>query len=495
MSAQPEPAAFAWQPQPGPQEFFVTSPATDVFYGGARGGGKTDALLGDWALHEQEWGRDAHGILFRRTYTELDEVIKRSQEIYPALGATYNKTDHEWTFPSGAVLRLRYLDVDEDAEKYKGFNLTWLGFDELTQWPSPEPVDKLYGSLRSAAGVRCVRRSTGNPGGPGHAWVRARYITGHEPYKPFRYQPHKDRPNLTLDAVFIPATIDDNQLLVRGDPKYEERLAASTAGNAALWRGWRYGDWDIVAGAYFDVWNADCIVLPAAFPGYLPRWVSIDWGFTHEAAAHWHVWDGKRCVTYQEFVQAGLTPIELATRIVEMSTVTVDGQAVLENIEEIDLSPDAFARRSSEKTIALEMRDVFLGAGLPAPHPADNDRVGGWMLMYRMLKDGSWKVSSTCPRLIDCMPSLVHAPPPHQEDALKVDGDDSAESARYGLKTRFGQIKEPVELRISKAMVSPLADPTSRHIEHLKASLANRHSDQPVSMGRRPFLYRRRAAQ
>jgi hypothetical protein len=138
------------------------------------------------------------------------------------------------------------------------------------------------------------------------------------------------------------------------------------------------------------------------------------------------------------------------------------------------------------------MGNVFRSASLPSPPPADNDRIGGWMLMYRMLKDGSWKVSSVCPRLIDSIPSLVHAPPPHQEDVLKVEGGDAADSARYGLKSRFGQIKEPVEMKIMREVTSPITDLTSRHIEYLAAEAKHKKSQRPIRFGRRLYGPRRR---
>src|SRR5262249_17796442 len=159
--------------------------------------------------------RDARGILFRRTMPELDEVIRRSKEIYLPLGWIYQEQKHDWTAPNGATLRLRYLDRDSDADGYQGHSYTWMGFDELGNWPSPAPIDKLWACVRSAVGVPCVRRSTGNPGGPGHVWVRDRYRVD-RPLQVFEYCPNPDLPQLKIQAVFIPSRLEDNPALMAG---------------------------------------------------------------------------------------------------------------------------------------------------------------------------------------------------------------------------------------------------------------------------------------
>jgi terminase large subunit-like protein len=275
----------AWSPQPGPQTDLVTCPIQDVLYGGARGGGKTDGLIGDAASRAQDFGAHFKGILFRRTYDELEEVISRSQEILRPVGWAYNVAAHNWVAPNGATLKLRYLDRDEDASHYQGHSYCWMGFDELGNWPSPLPIDKLWACLRSAHGVPCVRRSTANPGGPGHTWVKERYRLGSEHEndwgRPFWYRPlPDDQPALKIEAVYIRSLLEDNPLLMQGDPEYEHRLAA--VGSKALYEAWRYGRWDVVVGAVFDEWHPDIHILPKGFRA--PRgwkWAAgMDWGYS-----------------------------------------------------------------------------------------------------------------------------------------------------------------------------------------------------------------------
>jgi hypothetical protein len=196
-----------------------------------------------------------------------------------------------------------------------------------------------------------------------------------------------------------------------------------------------------------------------ALQPWWPRWISIDWGFEHPSAVYWHAAnpDG-RVVTYREFVANHLSPRMLGQAIAERS---IEPNQRGERIGEIYLSPDAFARRSSELTIADQVGDILAQNDLPRPVPADDDRIGGWMLMYQMLETGQWVIADNCARLIECLRSLTRDPA-NVEDALKTSGDDPADSARYGLKSRIAPGRVPVEQLIAERVSA--ADPTSRAI-------------------------------
>ncbi len=268
----------AWSPQPGKQSMLVTCPIEDVFYGGARGGGKSDGLLGDFAIHAGRHGRHAQGILFRRTFPRLEEIIRRSSEIYKPCGWTYNHADHIWTAPNGAVLKLRFLDSDQDVANYIGHQYTWMGFDQVEEWLTPYAVDKLWGSIRSPHGVPCVRRLTGNP--PAPAWLKQRYYDPHPGgMVPFKYQPlPAEQPTVWIQAVFIPSQLEDNPLLMENDPDYERRLAAT--GDPRLFQAWRHGNWDVMLGQVFEEWRNDLHVLPRFHaPRGWPKAGGLDWGF------------------------------------------------------------------------------------------------------------------------------------------------------------------------------------------------------------------------
>lgn len=273
-----------FQAQPGPQHRLIACPVEDVFYGGARGGGKTYGLLGDWIMHAHSYSENARGIFFRRSFPELEEVQDQASKLYPALGATFNVSKRIWIFANRAQLKMRYLDRDADADKYQGHAYTWMAFDELTNWASAKPIDKLRACLRSGgAPIPKSFRASGNPGGIGHNWVKGRYIDPAPPLKPF-FDVESD-----VWRVFIPSRLEDNAALLKNDPDYWKRVKAATYGNDALERAWRYGDWDIVAGGMFDdLWRRDIHVIePFDIPAswYVDR--SFDWGSARPFSVGW----------------------------------------------------------------------------------------------------------------------------------------------------------------------------------------------------------------
>lgn len=293
--ADPE-QLIIWQPQPGPQTFLLECPVFEVFYGGARGGGKTESSIGDWLQHASLYGENAIGIFFRRKLVQLAEVIARTRQLFPKLGAKYNEQQKTWTMANGARLKFAYLERDSDAEEYQGHNYTRVYVEEVTNFPSPDPINKLRATLRSGSGVPCGMRLTGNPGGAGHNWVKRRYIDPN----PRGFTLITDDTEIELDGVkqvvkldrvFIPSKLSDNVLLIRNDPTYILRLRQS--GSAALVKAWLEGNWDIIDGAFFDEWDEGTHVLPSSLLKHLvrPDWLkfrAFDWGSYRPFSAGWY---------------------------------------------------------------------------------------------------------------------------------------------------------------------------------------------------------------
>jgi len=273
----------AWRPQPGPQQAMLACPVEDIFYGGARGGGKTDGLLGDWLAHAGRYGKEARGVFFRRTYPEIEEVERRAAVIFPLTGARLNVGKRTWIWDSGASLRMRYLQREEDAAHYQGHSNTWVGVDEITAWPTLSGLDKLRATLRSAAGIPCVLRASGNPGGPGHNQVKARYIDPAPPWHPFWDEEMKTW------RVFIPSRMEHNLLLMQNDPNYWQRVEASASGRPDLIKAWRFGEWDIVAGGLLDdLFDPHRhIIEPFNIPASWKICRAFDWGSTHPFSVGW----------------------------------------------------------------------------------------------------------------------------------------------------------------------------------------------------------------
>jgi hypothetical protein len=276
-----------WAPQPGPQHAFIKCPVFEVVYGGARGGGKTDAALGDFANHAKRYADNAKGLFVRRTRVALEPTIERAKQLYRPLGAEWQEQKSRFVWPNGAILYFRYLDRDADADAYQGHDYTRVYVEELTQFPDPKPVDKLKATLRSAAGVPTGFRATCNPGGPGHTWVKSKYIDpGAWKIVTEKFKNPFDGSEVERSRVFIPAKLSDNPKLLGVDPGYVGNLYL--AGSEQLVKAWLEGDWNVIEGAFFDKWSAARNVCkPFGIPSDWIRFRSMDWGSARPFSVGW----------------------------------------------------------------------------------------------------------------------------------------------------------------------------------------------------------------
>jgi hypothetical protein len=443
---------FIWEPQPGPQTAFVLSDDFEVVYGGARGGGKTDATLGEFAMHEAEYGGNAMGLLVRRSRTALEPTIDRAKQIYLPLGATWHEQKSRFVWPSGATLRFSYLDRDSDADLYQGHSYTRVYIEELTQFVSPKPVDKLKATLRSAAGVPCGFRATCNPGGPGHNWVKARYI---DP------GPWRRRTVAGLSTMFIPAKVSDNPALDLADPLYRERLKLS--GTATMVRAWLDGDWSVIEGAFFDGWATDRNVCkPFTIPDLWTRFRAFDWGYAAPFSCGWWA-----VATDEHVTEAGVTiPRGALVRYREWYGSTgkpneglrLTAEEVAQGIKQRDGS-DTIAFGVADPSIFREdggpsIAERMARAGGQRWRPADNTRVGkqgafgGWDQMRARIKgtdDGPMLVVfETCRDFIRTVPVLQHDPD-KPEDLDTGAEDHVADECRYACLSRPMVAKNPVK--------------------------------------------------
>lgn len=450
-----------WKPQPGPQEALISCPVFEVFFGGARGGGKTEASIGDWLQHQQECGPNANGIFFRREQRQLDEVIARTRQLYEPLGAKFNASKSEWTMASGARLKFRYLDRDADAEAYQGHSYTRVYVEELTNFPSFAPIRKLMATLRSATGAPTGLRGTGNPGGPGHHWVFDRYIRP----APEGYRILKDIieidgfPPMERERVFIPSRISDNLLLMQHNPEYVANLALS--GPAALVRAWLMGDWNSPVGAYFTQFSRARHVIPGKYarviPGNALRFGSFDWGYTSPfSAGWWAVSDGSwglprgALFLYKEWYGSTGKPNEGLKLDAGMVARGIRGRmADGEKWMFCAADPAVFKKDggpSIAETFAVEQ--VYL-------RRADNSRLAGWNKVRELLEgrygpdDNPTEarlpllyISDECEdtiRTLESVPSDTEKP----DDVDTRSEDHAADMVRYGCMSRPWIINAP----------------------------------------------------
>lgn len=240
---------IVWAPQPGAQAALLSCPYDEILYGGAKGGGKSDGLLGDWLAHMSENRtnrRHARGIIFRKAYPELEQLMERAQAIFSRIpGARWVGGNRKtWYFAGGARLKFRFVESKKDAAKYQGHEYTWMAFDEVGEIADPEIINTLRGALRSTKVAKARLLLTGNPLGPGHKWLFDRFIKGKEAYEPYVEEiTNAAGQKVTWTRGFIPAKLEDNPLLLLTQPQYELRLKQMCAGRPGLYKALRFGDW------------------------------------------------------------------------------------------------------------------------------------------------------------------------------------------------------------------------------------------------------------
>jgi hypothetical protein len=289
---------IVWTPFFQQSRFIAAGPIFEVFYGGARGGGKTEAILGEWISHQDMYGEYAQGIVFRKTLVQLEPLMNRAKIMFGRLTAKprWNEQKKTFFFPNGAILRFAYLERDKDAEGYQGHEYTRVYVEELTNFESPIPIMKLMATLRSSNKVNgvpipCGFRATGNPGGPGHSWVKERYISSAPPWtvrkfvyvNPFLPDGHIHQ-KIEKDRVFIPSKVSDNKHI---PPDYPAQLMMQ--GSPTLVRAWLAGDWNIIEGAFFPEFNSEIHVIPPfQIPAHWSRFRAADWGSAKPFSVGWY---------------------------------------------------------------------------------------------------------------------------------------------------------------------------------------------------------------
>jgi len=440
---------YSWRPQRGPQKALIDCPYPEILFGGARGGGKTDGILGKYALKEKRWGPHFNAVFFRKEMPQQDDLIERAKQIYLPTGARYSEQKKQFAMPHGGRIRFRPMESIADAEKYQGQSLSDAAVEEAGNYPMSAPIDRLFGCLRSAHGVPVQLLLSANPGGPGHHWIKQRFI---DP-APLGYKRLvRELPNgKEHHAVYIPSRIQDNAVLLAKDPDYVSRLYL--VGSVELVRAWLEGDWNVIAGAFFPEFSLERhVCAPFAIPEHWSRIRMGDWGSARPFAILWGaISDGSTqflpdrrpvprgtLVIYREWYGwngkanegCHLTAQEVGQGIKEREA----GEKIADEV----LDPAAFARDGGP-SIAERMN---LGW-----RRADNSRVakigaiGGWDEVRQRLKATGIEggqglhIFSTCSHLIRTLPALQHDP--LKAEDVDTNGEDHAPDAlRYGCMSR-----------------------------------------------------------
>jgi hypothetical protein len=418
---------MTWRPQPGPQEAAIRASFVDeLFFGGARGGGKSEYLLGDFLSDVDTYGEHWKGVLIRRTYPELDEILNRSRQIFRAAypDAEYKVGRHEWIFKNGATLKLRHLENEADADHFQGLEFSIILWDELTSWPDMKAYHKLKACLRSSAEIPTKRiRASGNPGGPNHNNVKAYFIDA--------------APESTIvegddgmKRMYIRSLVTDNKILLDKDPGYIKRLEG--VGDEQLVKAWLEGDWDSFVGQYFTNWDEQKVAVPSfEIPDHWPLFGGLDYG---EAAPTSY---GLYTVDYDgnvyricEYYQANATASQHAANIAQMIEACPFTGGRYPQATYAD--PSMFVKRRLSEVINHSPADVFAEQGIYLTR-ANNDRVTGWRVVNdALIKERIYCFNGWNDALMRTMPSLPRSSK-NPEDLDTTAEDHAADELRYAM--------------------------------------------------------------
>ena len=457
-----------WKPQPK-QALFMSRPEYEAFYGGAAGGGKSDALVIE-AL------RQVHipyykALIIRKTYPELAELIDKTLTYYPRAfpRARYNSSTHTWTFESGAKIIFGSLQHDKDKLRYQGRSFDLVCFDELTHFTFDEYIYLFSRNRPNGPGTRVYIRATGNPGGVGHAWVKDRFITAAPPMVPITQEvewldPYGKKQHRKQSRIFVPSTVYDNAALMQNDPDYVSRLASMPeAEREAL----LYGNWDSFSGQVFSEWRNDPahyedrrwthVIKPFQIP---PDWsiiCGLDWGYSKPFSVGWYAVDHeRRLYRIREYYGCTGTP---------NTGVLAEPSEVARNIKRIEAEdpniknrrvihvgdPAIWGSQGTESIgVLMERERVFFDK-------ADNNRINGKMQVHHRMafdEDGipMLYVFNTCKHFIRTVPALVYS----QTDVEDVDTD--GEDHIYD-ECRYVCMRNPIAPRKNVAQKPHAYDP------------------------------------
>ena len=468
---------IVFMPQGGGQERFLAAESIyELLFHGTRGNGKTSALIMAFTQNVgRGYGAAWKGVIFRQSHPMLKDVISKTMEWFkPTFGddCTFNSTESTWTWKTGETLRLSHMEQPKHYDNHHGFGYTFIGWEELTQWGSPELYTKMFSTVRTAhAGIPLMIRATTNPDGPGHNWVRDRFGLGHKWWEDKLIQRSDGR----LRGAFY-GSWKENKILMNASPDYIKGLVSDVQ-DPETRKAWTLGSWDIVAGGMFDdvfkaQWNQ---VPPFEVP---PSWRiqrSFDWGASSPFSVGWwaisdgcdvnmrdgrtmstvrgdifriHEWYG---CTGKPDVGLDLTPVDIAQGIVEREV-----QWGLRTTQTCRVSPgpadnQIFDQGANTLDIAVEMQrrvrldngQTYKGLYWLRSDKTSGSRARGWQKMRLMMKSGHpnddgkprekpglFVFEGECPEFMRTIMGLQRDDK-NRDDLLGKQEDHAADEARY----------------------------------------------------------------
>ncbi len=372
------------------QKSFIDATETEVLFGGAAGGGKSYGQMVDALLFALKHPRSRQLIL-RRTFAELEKsLIRTALALYPREIFTLNSSTHTGKFKNGSVIDFGYCATENDVYQYQSAEYDVIRFDELTHFTEGQYV-YLISRVRGANTYPKQIKSSTNPGGVGHGWVKARFIDPSPPRTDFLGSDGMTR-------IFIPSLLDDNDFLTASDPYYKKRLLAlpERERKALL-----YGDWNIFEGQYFTEFSAkEHVVEPFDIPAGWRRYRTLDYGLDRLAVLWIAVAPDGAAYVYREYCESNL-PISAAAEAICSRT------AAGEDIYATLAPPDLWSRsQETGKTKA----GLFSEFGVNFTRTSNN-RESGWLALKELLSTARGaprlRIFNSCTEIIRCLPALT----------------------------------------------------------------------------------------
>jgi len=453
------PFLWQWEFHSGARQADKENGPVDIGLGGARGPGKSHAILSQIGLDDCQRVPNLKCLFLRKTGLSAKESFEDLIEKTLKGKIPFTYASNVLRFPNGSRVLLGGFRDERDLEKYIGIEYDLIAIEELNQLEKKR-VTKLKGSLRtSKLNWRPRMYNSFNPGGRGHNWVKENYII---PY----------RNALEKETRFYPSTYKSNVFLNKEYVDYLEGLAGD------LGKAWREGEWDLFAGQYFTEWNtAIHTCKPFNIPIDWKKFVAIDYGYSAPSSMGWYAIDPDGTLyRYKEFYDTNHTGSQLGEKFVEMTNPT-------EHIQYIICDPSFWAKRG-ESNNALSTAEKFehrvrelLGSiernelnpvlKPPALIRGNNDRLTGWLEVHEWLKPfekegiitARLQIFSTCTEFLRTFPALIHDEK-KPEDVDTDTEDHQGDELRYALMSRptpshsSGQLREKFfELKMKQKLL------------------------------------------
>ena len=380
------------------QQAFIDSQAFETLFGGAAGGGKSYGQLVDGLLYALKYPKSKQ-IIFRSTFADLEKsLIRTSMNVYPLSIANYNDSKHTWKFKNGSIIDFGYIQYEKDVYQYQSAEYDVIRFDELTHFTEfmyTYMISRCRGANPYPKGIK----SSTNPGGIGHNWVKERFI---DIGAPNVVHTCKLETGETTTRIFIPSLVQDNKFMLTYDPDYIKRLdALPEKERKAL----KYGNWDIFDGQFFTEFDRNIHVIePFVIPKDWYVYFVMDYGLD-KLAGYWIAVDyNNNAYVFREVYQSNLLVSQARDKIKEMTN---------EDVHMYLAPPDLWNRH---KETGKSTADIF-AEGNVTLYKTNNDRIQGWLQMKEWLKPykdeqgcttAKLKIFNTCKNLIRCLPQVQH---------------------------------------------------------------------------------------